>query len=391
MTPKMIRHSSLHLVVFVFIRGFASAQLSTLPADRAIADLPGPPKNPPIFSETTAIWQGGLQYDDAVHLKGPVAKVEREESQTIAQNPNPFQAKTVLTFDDQGHLIQRVDEGSLGVSTTTNVWLRGRLESQTVDHHRNDGKIPDWQGWEKWTYDGRGRLSEFRAGRDKAQMRWFVNFRYDARGRPLGYENKAESLVEISYSVNKITLSKLQKYNRRKFFEQVQTVDGQDRVIDLKVSDLSAGQLKLWYQVSFKYDAKGRVIEQNTAPFKLESGDDYSPLPGKLLVSYDDEKSSVEQRYYDPDGKLALHTRFEVDPDGIPIRFHIFDETGKDKAGSEMFVDSARHVTNQPGDVEWEIIYDDHKNWTERRRWFTPADGSPRIMTKLVKQAITYR
>jgi len=98
------------------------------------------------------------------------------------------------------------------------------------------------------------------------------------------------TLTEISYTGNKITLSRLQKYRRGKFFEQVQVVDDKKRVIDLKVSDLSGSQLKLWYHVTFKYDDKDRVVEQSTDPFKLGSGDDYSPIPGKLVVSYDDEK-----------------------------------------------------------------------------------------------------
>ena len=113
-----------------------------------------------------------------------------------------------------------------------------------------------------------GRVAEFRAGRDKEQTNWLVNFKYDAKGRPLGYEDKAVSLVEISYSGNTITLSKLEKYDRHKYFEQVQTVDDKRRVTDLKVSDINGGQLKLWYDVAFKYDQQDRVIEQDTDPFK---------------------------------------------------------------------------------------------------------------------------
>ena len=139
-----------------------------------------------------------------------------------------------------------------------------------------------------------------------------------------------------------------------------------------------------------KYDQQDRVIEQDTDPFKLGSGDDNSPLPGKVLVSYDDEKRTGEQQYFDPAGKLSLHTRFEFDRDGIPVNFHILDASGKERVGCEAFIDSTLKMTDRPGDVEWEVLYD-HGNWTERRRWFIPADGSPRIMTRIVKQSITYR
>jgi len=361
--------------------------MSTLPAAQAIADLPGPPKNPPIFSQMTAIMQGGLEYQDTVDIKGPVSGVERE----ITDPRKSFQPyrKTTLKFDDDGRPIKRVDEDSLGVSTTTNVWVSGRLQDQNVSHHRNDGKLADWDEWQRWTYGKDGCLSEFKAGRDKQEMNDYVNFKYDPKGRPLGYEFYAQILTEISYAGNKITMSQLRKYLRHKFFEQVQTVDDKGRVIDLRVSD--GNPLKLWYHVSFKYDDKGRVVEQSTDPFKLGSGDDYSPIPGRLVVNYDDEKHSGEQRFYDTDGKLVLHTAFTFDRDGILTKLRGLDASGKEQTGSEIFVDAQYKSSTRAGNVEWEVVYDDHGNWTERRRWFTPADGTPRIMTRLVRQTITYR
>ncbi len=235
-------------------------------------------------------------------------------------------------------------------------------------------------------------MSEFRAGRDKQEINDYVNFKYDQTGRPLGYELYAQTQTEISYAGNKIILSRLQKYQRRKFFEQVQIVDDKKRVIDLRVSDLSGGQLKLWYHVTFKYDDKGRVIEQLTDAFKLGSGDDYSPLPGRLNVDYDDEKHSGQQKFYDFDGKLVLHTNFEYDRDGILTKLRVVDSSGKEPIGGETFIDPQSHKpSTRRGNVEWEIIHDDHGNWTERRRWFTPADGSPPIMARVIRQKITYR
>jgi hypothetical protein len=259
-----------------------------------------------------------------------------------------------------------------------------------VSHHRIDGKFPDWNEWQRWTYDKDGRLSEFKAGRDKQEINDYVNFKYDPKSRALAYELYAQTLTEISYAGNKITLSRLRKYLRRKFFEQVQALDDKGRVIDLRVSD--GNPLKLWYHASFKYDDKGRVVEQSTDPFKLGSGDDDSPIPGKLVVSYDDEKHSGEQRFYDTEGKSVLHTIFEFDRDGILTKLRVLDASGKEQTGGETLVDPESHkMTTRPGNVEWEVVYDDHSNWTERRRWFTPADGTPRIMTQMVRQTITYR
>jgi hypothetical protein len=390
----MRRQSVQFLVGCLLLCGFSAAQMSTLPAAQAIADLPGPPKNPPIFSQMTVILQGALQYQNTVDLKGPVASVERAETQSPNQSPYPYNTKTAFKFDDHGRLVERIDENSLGGSTTTNVWVNGRLQSQDVSHRRKNGKLPDsnWNEWQKWSYDKDGHLSEFKAGRDKEEMNDYVNFRYDSAGRCLGYEMYAETLTEIAYVGNKITLSRVGKFQRRKFFEQVQIVDDKNRVVDLKVSDLSGNELKLWYHVSFKYDDKDRVIEQNTDPFKLGDGDDYSPMPGKLIVEYHDEKHSGEQKFYDTDGKLDLHTAFEFDRDGIFTKLRVLDASGKEQMGGEIFHDPESHkARTRPGQVEWEVVYDDHGNWTERRRWFTPADGSSRIMTRVIRQNITYR
>src|SRR5580704_97514 len=93
--------------------------------------------------------------------------VERELTDP-RQSSRPYR-KTTLKFDDDGRLIKRVDEDSLGVSTTTNVWVSGRLQDQNVSHHRNDGKFANWNEWQRWTYDKNGRLAEFKAGRDKQE------------------------------------------------------------------------------------------------------------------------------------------------------------------------------------------------------------------------------
>jgi len=374
--------------------------MSTLPAAKAIADLPGPPNNPPIFSQMTVILQGSLQFENTVDVKGPVAEVQRQEAQLPRQNPNPYHTSTTLKFDDQERLIKRIFEDSLGTSTLTNVFRDRSLQSQTVDYHST--KHGDWQEWQQWTYDDHGQLSDFRAGRDKAEWNHYLNFKYDAQGRPLGYEYLDSKIggspvfTEISYSGKTVALSRLGE-NRNKFFEQVQVLDDRGRVIDLKVSD--GFPLKLWYHVKFKYDDRGRVTEQETDPYKVGSGDDYSPMPGKVFVKYDDETHWGEQKYFGPDDRLAFQARFRFDRDGIPTRFvyldpsfALLDPAGKEITGSEIFVDPKTHVSsNRAGSVEWEVIYDDHGNWTERRRWFTPADGSPRIMMRLIRQTITYR
>lgn len=368
--------------------------MSTLSAAQAIAELPGPPQNPSIFSQMTVILQGGLQFDDNnVNVRGPVAELQRME-QPQSQNQSAEHRVTTLKFDDQERLIKQTYQDNLAATEMINVFGDGRLQSQTVDHRSANN---DWQDWQQWSYDEHGRISEFRAGRNNAEWNHYSNFKYDAQGRSLGYEYRDSkfggppTFTDVAYSGKTVTLSRLDA-NGRKFFEQVQILDDKGWVIDLRVSDLSDAQLKQWYHVMFKYDEKNRVIEQSTDPFKLGSGDDYSPIPGKLVVEYNDAKHSGEQNFFDTDGKLLLHTIFGFDHDGALTWLRVVDAFGKEQMGSDPFLDPQSHkVRDRPGRVEWDVTYDDHGNWIERRRFFTPADGSPRILTRFIRQNITYR
>ena len=372
----------------------AAAQMSTLPAADAIAHLPGPPPVPPIFSLATAIFQGELQFQNTVNVKGPVVSIVREEIWPPDKTPK---RTSKFEFNQDGRLTKAIYEDKFGIATTVNVWQNGRLQSQTVHHHRADGKMADCEEWQHWIYDAYGRLSEFHAGVDKAEWNYYLNFKYDAADRSLGYEYRDTKIgglptyTQITYGEKDITLSRFD-YSRHKLYEQVEVVDDKNRVTDLKVSDLSGGQLKQWYHVRFKYDEKGRVIEQDTDPFKPGDGDDYSPLPGKVIVDYNDEKHSGEQEYFDPTGKLVFHTAFTLDLDGILTSVRILEKSGKERQGGESAGDVVSDkASTRRGKNEWEVIYDRHGNWTERRRWFTPADGSSRIMITLVRQTITYR
>jgi len=133
----------------------------------------------------TVIWQGGLEYQNTINMKGAVASIEREETQSPDQNPNPYHTTNKCKFNEDGHLVKCISDDSMGVSTTINVWDKGKLQSQNVSHHRNDGKFPDWNEWQRWSCDKDGRLSEFKAGRDKQEWNDFVNFKYDPKAGPL--------------------------------------------------------------------------------------------------------------------------------------------------------------------------------------------------------------
>jgi hypothetical protein len=382
--------------LFIVLASYCTAQVSSLAAAVPLAAIAGPPKNPTI-SAVTPLWQGVLLQEHIEELSGPVTEARREYVIADGAALNPTRGTTVLRFDSDGHLIERMDQDSSGTITTTSVSQNGKIQSQTRTRHHADGRFPDWQEWwRKWSYDTNGRVSEFRAGSNNKENNHFLNFKYDAEGRLLGFEyrqggsDKPFSFTEFKYEDKTITADQFDE-NHRKIFEQLQVLDGSRHVIELSISDMNNGALKLWYHTKFKYDEQGRLIEQNTDQYNYAPGDvDSEPPPGKIAIQYDDRKHSGEQGFYDLDGKLLLRVIAEFDAHGYVTKTEAFDATGKQPQGSEeTWRDPKTHKTHS-GKYVSDAIYDDHGNWTELRSWFVPADGGDRILTRSSKQTITY-
>lgn len=383
-------------LLFFALRSFALAQ-AFLPAfEPAMGRVSLPPKNPTI-SAVTPLWQGVLQQGMA-DPSGPVAEARQEDVIPEGAAPYPARRTTILKFDGAGHLFERTYQDSLGTTTTTSVFQDGKLQSRTTKHHRTDGRFSVWQEWYRWSYDPKGRVADFRAGsRKDEEHNHYLNLKYDLAGRLLGYEYRQNgsdepfSFTEFQYDGNTIISDEFDQHHQ-KIFEQVQVLDGSNRVIELSVSDMNNGALKLWYHSKFKYDEQGRLTEQNTDQYNYGPGDvDSEPPPGKVVIQYDDKKHTGEQDFYNPDGRLVLRMLAELDSHGYVTKTQVLDATGKESKASEgIWVDPKTHTTHS-GRYVLEATYDDHGNWTELRSWFAPADGGGRILTRSIKQTITYR
>lgn len=382
-------------VLFFALRSFAIAQMF-MAAMEPTGKITLPPKNPTI-SAVTPLWRGALQ-EQKENPSGPVAEARQEDVIPEGAAPYPSRRTTILKFDSEGHPVERSYQDQLGTTTTTNVFQGGKLQSVTTRYHRIDGRFQDWHDWRKWTYGSSGRISDFRAGRNNNEEdNHYLNFKYDAEGRLLGYEYRQSgsdgpfSFTEFKYEGKTVITDQFDQ-NHHKVFEQVQVLDGSNQVTELAVSDISNGALKPWYHTKFKYDEKGRLIEQITDPYKIAPGDvDSEPRPGRIAIHYDDKKHTGEQDFYDPDGKLLLRAVSEFDPHGYVIKTEAFDAAEKPvDADEEIWVDPKTHKKHA-GTYSIDVAYDDHGNCTALQSWFTPSDGGDRILTRSIKQTITYR
>jgi len=82
--------------------------------------------------------------------------------------------------------------------------------------------------------------------------------------------------------------------------------------------------------VAFRYDAKGRLIEQATDPYKLEpTGSEQSIPRGKVSLTYDDTKHTRETSY--TDGSERIGSVLQFDAAGASIGYSL---TGTGETGS---------------------------------------------------------
>jgi len=388
------------VLLFLLLCSLSTAQVFLPAIGQPIARNAFPPNNPTI-SAVTPLWQGVLIQESIEELTGPVAEARREDVLPEGATRAPLRRTKVLKFDGESHLIESTYQDSVSKSTTaviTNVFQNGKLQSQTSMRHYSDGKSPDLQEWwHKWGYDSNGLVSDYRAAYDNQENNHCLNFKYDAQGRLLNCEyrqngsDKPFLFYEFRYE-GKTIVSDTYDENHKKTYEQVQVVDGSSHVIELTISDMNSGALKLWYHTTFKYDDQGRLTEQTTDKYNYAPGDvDSEPPPGRIVIQYDDKKHTGEQDFYSPEGKLLVRSLAEFDAHGYVTKMQVLDADGNEvKSTKGIWVDPKTRKEHS-GTFTVEATYDDHGNWTTLQSWFTPDDGGDRILTRSIKQTITYR
>ena len=326
----------------------------------------------------TLIEEKGGGIEPHTPIKGPVKSVLWERLDTDLKKP----AKTtILTrYDSQGREIERIETLSPGVERKTVTIHEGELISRSMTLTYKDGKAIGDAHWIKWSYDEAGHLTEFRRGQGSVLQNHELNFEYDVQGRVIrkeyrqGAKDEPFSFTVYKYSDRPLSVQRM-VYTAagQRIYVEEKKLDAAGHVLDLVVTE----DEKPWYHVAFKYDEKGRVIEQTTDPYVVGAGDDYSPLPGRVVTRYDDAKLLREQIVYGPTKTLVVRSIAQLDQDGMIASIRFFEDSGK--------------FVSRPGSASVETTYDDHGNWTAKREWFQLNDDSPRVLRASFRQTITYR
>lgn len=232
--------------------------------------------------------------------------------------------------------------------------------------------------WNYWVYDKSGKLIEYRRGSGDQIQNHDTNFKRDPQGRLTSYEyrqgpkDELFSRTDYRYSADGKSID-FTRYDAAGAVIQsrTQTVDDQYRVVMAVIRDRDwrTKQMKTPLKVAFRYDEKGRLIEQNTDAHKFDkSGGEGELPPGKISIVYDDVKHTKTTSYSGDEGVLA--STVTSNASGATVGF-----VGGTKS---MTLDTVIHCTD-----------DSHGNWTKCQQ--IVKTGGVEHVEKIWRRTITYR
>lgn len=149
----------------------------------------------------------------------------------------------------------------------------------------------------------------------------------------------------------------------------------------------------LRYSFSYRYDGKGRPAEVETREFNAVPGVyvTHSPVPGKVVYTYDDEKGTKEAATYDASGVLKKRLRYSL------------DENGNEAGATELNPDGSAGVTEirwydrnvllraVEGTTSAEFVRDARGNWTRKTLLVKPAGAEkPEPYRAEVREIVYY-
>ena len=200
--------------------------------------------------------------------------------------------RVVYTYDAQGRATG-YEEYSGGLSTPRrHIYVLGekgeRVEYKIVQ--------PDGAAGEKrlYKYDAQGRLAEELLHEHKGKLLSRNVHAYDEAGRPISQtrydaEGSVSSVAKVTYDAQGLPV------------ERTRHEGG-----------------VLTYRIRYRYDSRGRIIEQETLGSVLDA--DVPPAeahpPGRISYVYKDGKQPKEATHYGPDGTARERIVFQYDSRG---------------------------------------------------------------------------
>lgn len=341
-------------------------------------DSVGLPPQPPFLTTLGIVNPGKLATDPSIPPKGAVSEVFHEGLRGMATAAGPagdVEASVRTKFDAQGHVIEKIERRWGSQTDTTYGYKDGRLVSEESTYP--DAKKPLPKSWNYWTYDGRGKLTEYRRGRGTAIQNHELGFQYDNQGRLLSFEyrqgadDKLFSRTEVSYSAAGKTVVMTKKYAGTNIIDRsTSTLDEQGHVVRVVPESEGRSTPEQVKNVVFRYDEKGRLVQQtaNVTTFGGTGSEDDLP-PGTISIAYDDKIHTKTTKYSFPN-EGSIEVVMTRDDGGATLGYTL--------AGA------AQHSS-----MKLDCEYDRFANWTSCQQ--VVNNNGQKYVKERFRRTITYR
>lgn len=339
------------------------------------------PPAPPLVTLIGIGAPGRMANDPAIPPKGPVARVVFQEFRfdARAQSLTSEVSSTVTTeFDETGREVRRSETNGLTETRLLTTYESGHIRAREMTYFRQ-GKPDGVPFRESWTYDEAGRVVDFQRGRGEKLQNHLTKVTYNSGSRLTSLEyhqGPADELFSRTEYTYQDSGNLIRMVENGAHGEQLQVVtsvlkDGRVAAAEYAEWDSKTKRLNKPQRVTFRYDAKARLIEQDAQADEPEGpGSEESIPPGKVALTYDDARHTRTMSYAHGDESMISKIR-------------------TDDTGATMAWGMSVGQSEPSFQAELECSYDAHGNWTECRRWVT--EGTRRQDNGLWRRMITYR
>lgn len=373
--PHPLNWLTIAALAIVFARGIEGQMATSGPIPADSLSLPSPP---PFLTLLGMASPGKFVTDPSIPPKGPVSEVLYEElrgTATPAGAAGTVVASRRTKFDQQGHLTEQIENRWGTESDTVYSYQNGRLVSMETTFPTSQKARP--KAWGYWSYDSSGKLMEYRRGGGSELQNHELNFKHDVRGRLLAFEyrqgadDKPFSRTEISYSDDGKTIGVSRRFLESKIVDRsTRVLDEQSRTVRVVLVSEGRAPNDEAKNIRFRYDEKGRVVEQTTDATKFsDSGAEQDLPPGTISIVYDDAMHTKTTKYSFA-GEGTMQIVLTQDENGATIAYSM-------------------DTASERGFSKFECEYDGHANWTSCTQ-FVEQEGR-QFVKQRCRRTITYR
>jgi hypothetical protein len=346
--------------------------------------IPHPPY-PPSPLDASMNWA-----DRHAPPKGPVARIVFKNFIVGAGMQRPqLLEEVVQEFDELAQEISELGTGYSSLDGSAPVpgyqskiamaYQGGHMISRdTMTSYNRQPFTPETS--DRWEYDSSGQLIDFQQRHGNEVDLHYSNFKYDAAGRLIGFENHGGGgrwwgRLEHRYSEDGRSIKTLLYFGARTEADSSQTLtlDEKGQIVELETAlwDYQTKRLKRTAHETFRYDERGRCVEQDTDQSVYNPVTGYvPPKPGKVIVTYDDLNRTQEVSPVEGEQHLAFKIRL--------------NEKGEVASFGANLSPLGEFLTVEP-----ECKYDAYGNWTECKEFL--VEKGARKWSHWYTRTITYR